>query len=94
MRIELNDYQHQRVIDTDSAQMAATWLAAWLPFAISDNASFPPWQLRVWPTTPDEIVTIRSLTTRLDQHGLLEIAQVFLDASQQLAERQSAARDT
>lgn len=92
MNIQLIDTRmcsHQ--IDTPDAQLAAQWLASWLPLAISADSRDPEWRMRIWPSTPEEFEVLKgtqNAVIELSQDGLLSLAQVFLDASQRLADKQ------
>lgn len=91
--LDTNMCSHQ--IDTPDAQLAAQWLASWLPLAISADSREPEWRLRIWPSTPEEFEVFKGAENRLielTQDGLLALAQVFLDASQRLADKACSKR--
>jgi hypothetical protein len=94
MRIELADWSDCRTytISTGDTNIAAAWLAEHIPRLATLNAAMPRPELMIWADGPDELKAIggRESSRTLDQEGLLAMAQVFLDASQQLAEQASA----
>lgn len=94
MRIELMDWADGRTysISTRDTQIAAAWLGEHVPRLATLNAALPEAHIRVWADDRNEreLLGFNEDRWQLNQDGLLHMAQVFLDASQRLAERTSA----
>ena len=90
MRIELVDINGSaRTIDTANPHIIAEWFKEYIPHILADTINYHyEWRIRIWPNTREEQDAIKTIgyndIRSLNYEGLIEIANAFVNAANQL----------
>lgn len=88
MRVEIWDNVGQmRMITSCQPRLIGDWFAEQASELMTADARMQDCRLNIWPQTREEIKTIgEHREVRLDQDGLLQLAEKILEASKALAD--------
>jgi hypothetical protein len=74
MRITLKDINGtNHDIDTPDMELAAKWLASWLPTIAESMNHHYPWQIQIWPSTDSEQSWIKDSMERRKMSSYMNI---------------------
>ncbi len=80
MRLILSDVNmEQHTIDTPDMELAAKWLASWLPTIAQSTATYHvDWRIQIWPSTDSEQSWIKE---PLERRNMSPHMQTFINGN-------------
>ena len=87
---DCNGQEHR--CDSSDPKIIGAWFAEHAELFMSANSAIMPYPMYIWPQTKRELeilsgpARLKVIEAKLDQDGLLELAQKILDASARLGE--------
>lgn len=87
MRIELRDINGQSYsIATANGKLAAQWLAEYMPLIMMAAKTHLPWQIYIWPMTPEEQINPEhyQIYMSMNKAGMLTLAEKLIEHANKL----------
>ena len=90
MRVEIDDWMRQRyTIDSGNAVTIGKWAAEQFSKLMTADARLQDCRIQVWPSSPEEAELIgQPPRYKFTQDDLLALAEVILEASKRLADKE------